>query len=212
MVQEVTKGKVFVLVARGFEEADVSAVTRILRGAGLSVRVVGLTAGPVRGAYGLSLVPDCALSEVDKELPQAAVLPGGVQATRRFSAEPRVHTLLRTVASQRGYVMAIDTAHAVLHNAGVLARREPGSGNGPGREGAGRAVPGWRGESSPLGGLEGLPTERVWVEGREGRVILGQGSDSAQEAAWRLASMLEDRDRAWLCRPLSMEDSTGLAG
>jgi len=188
MVQEVTKGKVFVLLARGFEEVDVSAVTRILRGSGLSVAVVGLTAGPVRGAYGLSLVPDCALSEVEMELPQATVLPGGTQAARRFSAEPRVHTLLRQVADQRGYVMAIDTAHAVLHSAGVLSGREPGAGNGAEQEGSERPAVGWRGKSSPLGGMEGLPSERVRVEGR---VILSQGSDSAQEAALTLASMLE---------------------
>lgn len=184
MEQKVTKGKVFVLLARGFEEVDVSAVIRILRGSGLSVAVVGLTAGPVRGAYGLSLMPDCALSEVDMELPQAAVLPGGVQATRRFSAEPRVHTLLRQVANQRGYVMAIDTSHTVLHSAGVMGEREPGSGNG-----SERPALGWRGAGSLLGGLEGLPCERVRVEGR---VILSQGSDSAQEAALVLASMLED--------------------
>jgi 4-methyl-5(b-hydroxyethyl)-thiazole monophosphate biosynthesis len=189
MEQMVMKGKIFVLVADGFEEADVSAVTRILRGAGLSVTVVGLTAGPVRGAYGLSLMPDCALSEVDTELPRAAVLPGGVQATRRFSAEPRVHTLLRQLASQRGCVMAIDTAQEVLRGAGVLGGREVGSGNGSEEERSERWHLGCLGEGSELGGMEGLPSERVRVEGR---VILSQGPGSAQEAALRLASMLGD--------------------
>jgi 4-methyl-5(b-hydroxyethyl)-thiazole monophosphate biosynthesis len=188
MEQNVAKGKVFILLARGFEEVDVSAVTRILRGSGFSVSVVGLTAGPVRGAYGLFLVADCALSEVDNELPQAAILPGGIQATRRFSAEPRVLTLLRHVAGGQGYVMAIDTARAVLHGAGVLGSGESERGNGSewGRfEGP---AAGWRGGDSPLDGLEGLPCERVRVEGR---VILSQGSDSAEEAALTLASMLE---------------------
>ena len=188
MVQKVMKGRIFVLLARGFEEVDVSSVTHILRGSGLSVAVVGLTAGPVRGAYGLSLVPDCALSEVDMELPQAVVLPGGAQATRRFSAEPRTHTLLRQVASQRGYVMAIDTAQAVLRSAGVLGGREPGSGNGSEVERSERRDPICLGEESESGRMEGLPSERVRVEGR---VILSQGSDSAEEAALTLASMLE---------------------
>jgi 4-methyl-5(b-hydroxyethyl)-thiazole monophosphate biosynthesis len=188
MEQKVIKGKVFVLLAHGFEEIDVAAVTRILRGSGLSVSVVGLTAGPVRGAYGLSLVTDCALSEVDTELAQAAILPGGIQATRRFSAEPRVHTLLRQVAEERGYVMAIDTARAVLRSAGVLGSREPVSGNGAQWGRFERSAAGWRGRDSPLDGLDGLPCERVRVEGR---VILSQGSDSAEEAALTLASMLE---------------------
>jgi putative intracellular protease/amidase len=188
MEQRVTKGKIVVLLAHGFEEVDVSAVTRILRGSGLSVSVVGLTAGPVRGAYGLSLVADCALSELDMELPQAAILPGGVQATRRFSAEPRVHTLLRQVAKGRGYVMAIDTARAVLRSAGVLGERESGAGKGPVRERFEGPAEGWRGGGSPLDRFERLPCERVRVEGR---VILSQGSDSAEEAALTLASLLE---------------------
>ena len=182
MEDRVTKGKVVVLLAHGFEEVDVSAVTRILRGSGLSVSVVGLTAGPTRGAYGLSLVADCALSEVDTELPQAAVLPGGIQATRRFTAEPRVHTLLRQVVDGRGYVMAIDTSRTVLRSAGVLGSREAARG------GFEKPAVGWQGGDSPLDGLEGLPCERVRVEGR---VILSQGSDSAEEAALTLASMLE---------------------
>jgi putative intracellular protease/amidase len=186
--QRVTKGKVVVLLAHGFEEVDVSAVTRILRGSGLSVSVVGLTAGPVRGAYGLSLVADCALSEVDTELPQAAILPGGIQATRRFNAEPRVHTLLRQVAEGRGYVMAIDTARAVLRSSGVLGSRESGRGNGAQWGGFERPAAGWRGGDFPLDGLDGLPCERVRVEGC---VILSQGSDSAEEAALTLASLLE---------------------
>ena len=188
MEDRVTKGKVVVLLAHGFEEVDVSAVTRILRGSGLSVSVVGLTAGPTRGAYGLSLVADCALSEVDTELPQAAVLPGGIQATRRFTAEPRVHTLLRQVVDGQGYVMAIDTSRRVLRSAGVLGSREVARGNGPERGRSEKPAMGWHGGDSPLEGLEGLPCERVRVEGR---VILSQGSDSAEEAALTLASLLE---------------------
>ena len=188
MEQRVTKGKVFVLLARGFEEVDVSAVTRVLRGSGLSVSVVGLTAGPVRGAYGLSLVADCGLSEVDTELPQAAILPGGIQATRRFSAEPRVHTLLRRVTEGRGYVMAIDTARAVLRSAGVLDSREATAGNGSEWGRFEEPAVGWHVADSALDGLEGLPCKRVRVEGH---VIFSQGSDAAEEAALTLASMLE---------------------
>jgi len=188
MEQRVTKGKIVVLLAHGFEEVDVSAVTRILRGSGLSVSVVGLTAGPTRGAYGLSLVADCALSEVDTELPQAAILPGGIQATRRFNAEPRVHALVRQVVEGQGYVMAIDTSRTVLRSAGVLGSRESASCNEAQRGRFERPAAGWGGGGSPLDGLEGLPCERVRVEGR---VILSQGSDAAEEAALTLASMLE---------------------
>lgn len=189
MDRMVTEGRVFVLLARGFEEVDAAAVTRILRRAGLSVAVVGLTAGPVRGAHGMSLVPDCALGDVGGELPAAAVLPGGAQAARRLNSEPRVHTLLRQVASQQGYLLAIGTAQAVLRSAGVLGRRESGSGSRSDLESSGEQAVAWRGEGSPPGGLQGLRSERVQIEGC---AIVGQGRGAAQEAARRLASILEN--------------------
>lgn len=175
MVPMVLKGKVFVLLADGFEEMDVSAVTCTLRGMGLPVAVVGLTAGPVRGAYGLSMLPDYTLSEVAAELPQAAVLPGGVLAARRFSAEPRVHALLRKVADHNGYVMAIDTARTVLCDVGVLSGAELGQSDGQAQGRIGRREVG------------GQPSERVLVKGH---VIVSQDSGAAEEAAWTLASML----------------------
>lgn len=116
------KDGVYVMLAPGFEETDVSTVTRTLRRSGFLVAVVGLTAGPLRGAYGLSLASDGALSEVEKESPRAVVLPGGVQASRKLGADPRVHGLLRRVVGQGGYVVAIDNAYTVLRSAGVLYR------------------------------------------------------------------------------------------
>ena len=179
-MQRAMNRKVFVLVAPGFEEADVSTVTRTLRRVGLSVAVVGLTAGPVRGAYGLSLVPDLTLSEVEVERPHAVVLPGGVQGTRRFNADPRVHKLLRRAVGQGGYVLAIDTAYTVLCSAGAVGRGEPGPGNGAGEETGERPVLGWQSET--------VLSERVSVKGL---VIFGQDSGAAQEAALTLASLLE---------------------
>lgn len=171
------------MLAPGFEEADVSTVTRSLRRSGFSVAIVGLTAGPIRGAYGLSLASDRALSEVEMEPPQAVVLPGGVQASRQLSADPRVHLLLRRVVGRGGYVVALDSAYTVLRSAGVLHSDEPQSGNG-------------------LGGEPGAGPAHVWPSGTplqapgrvvvDGQVIFGRDSDSAQEAALTLASLLGD--------------------
>ena len=175
IVLRVIAKEVFVLVAPGFEEADVSTVTRTLRRTGVSVAVVGLTASPVPGAYGLSLAPDWALSEVETEQPKAVILPGSIQAARKLNADPRVHVLLRRVTDGGGYVMAIDTAYAVLRSAGLL------SNGGASREEAAR---GWiRARYN-----EGLPSGRVLVEGQ---VIWGRDSEAAQEAALTLVSLLE---------------------
>jgi hypothetical protein len=113
-MQRSKKGQVSILIAPGFEEADVSAMTRTLRRSGLPVAVVGLAAGPIRGNYGLVLKPDVILSETEPEFLSAVVLPGGIQGARRLNAEPRVHALLCQVISQGGYVMALEAAYTVL--------------------------------------------------------------------------------------------------
>lgn len=57
------------------DETDVSRATRALRRTGWPAAVVGLRADTVMGTYGLSLAPDCPLSEVETEVPRAVVLP-----------------------------------------------------------------------------------------------------------------------------------------
>jgi 4-methyl-5(b-hydroxyethyl)-thiazole monophosphate biosynthesis len=171
------------MLAPGFEEADVSTVARSLRRSGFSVAVVGLTAGPIRGAYGLSLASDLALSEVEMESPQAVVLPGGVQASRQLGADPRVHHLLRRVVGRGGYVVALDTAYTVLRSAWVLHSDGSQSGNGSmGDPGAGPAHA-WS---------DGIPLQAPGRVVVDGQVIFGRDSDSAQEAALTLASLLGD--------------------
>lgn len=166
---------VYVLLAPGFEEADVSTVTRTLRRSGFRVAVVGLTAGPVRGAYGLSLAPDWTLSEVETDLPRAIVLPGAIQAARQLNADPRVHSLLRRIADHGGYVLALNAAYTVLCSAGLVA-----NGDASGQDTSRAPVPGWRGEA--------VLSERVRVEGS---VIYGRDSGAAQEAALTLVSLIE---------------------
>jgi len=180
----VAKDSVYVMLAPGFEEEDVSTVTRSLRRSGYSVAVVGLAAGPVRGAYGLSLASDQALSEVEMECPRAIVLPGGVQASRQLSADPRVHCLLRRVVSGGGYVVALESAYTVLRSAGVLQSNGSQQCNGfVGEPGAGPV---------PVTPDSVLPEDsgRVVVDGP---AIIGRVPGTAQEAAFTLVWLLEQR-------------------
>lgn len=146
-------------------------VARTLRRASLPVVLVGLTAGPLRGCYGVSLAPDKTLSEVQAEDAAAVVLPGGSQAARQLNADPRVHSLLRRVMEQGGYLLALDAGYTVLHTAGVLNPSEKTLVIGAGTPGWGDAAAG-----------------RVVVEGQ---VIFGRDLGVAQESALTLAALLE---------------------
>jgi 4-methyl-5(b-hydroxyethyl)-thiazole monophosphate biosynthesis len=125
-------------------------------------------AGPVRGANGLSLLPDSTLSEAAENQPLAVVLPGGLQGSKHLSADPRVHALLRQVALEGGYVAALDSAYTVLRSAGLL-------------------------DDPTLGSLsraeEGLLSSRRVVV--EGATIFGRDSGTAQEIALTLVAALQ---------------------
>jgi putative intracellular protease/amidase len=162
------RGPVLVLLAGGFEEKDVVTVTRTLRRAGLPVKLVGLTAGLVRGAYGLSLLPDATLSEVDAEQPQAIVVPGGLHSSHHLRADPRVHALLGRVVTQGSYVVALASADSVLHQAGVWPERPEPATEGQHRD------------------LSMIDQVRI-----EGPIMYGPQSGLAQEIARTLASLLQ---------------------
>jgi 4-methyl-5(b-hydroxyethyl)-thiazole monophosphate biosynthesis len=102
--------QVLVLLAPGFEEADGVAVIHALRQAGLAVAAVGLTANPVRGAFGMVLSPDLPISNVDVVPVRAVVLPGGAPGARLLQAEPRVQDLLEGILDQGGCLVALGAA------------------------------------------------------------------------------------------------------
>lgn len=80
------------------------SVISILRQAGLCVKSMGMTSGLVSGSYGISLMPDLTLSDLNN-LAQttkfsAVILPESKQCLARLETDPRLHNFLRQVWSQ----------------------------------------------------------------------------------------------------------------
>ena len=66
-----------VLFADGSEELEAVTVVNILRRAGISVTLAGLSAGALRGSRGVSILPDTTLDAVLHDSFDMIVLPGG---------------------------------------------------------------------------------------------------------------------------------------
>ena len=165
-------GKVLVPLAGGFEEIEAVTIIDVLRRAGLTVEVAGLASGPVTGAHGITLRPDCTLDQVDASALAMIVLPGGQPGTDNLKSDGRVLSLVRELeASGRG-VAAICAAPLVLAAAGVLAGREATS------------YPGVRKE---LRGARVLDVPRVV---RSDNVWTSQGPGTALEFSLALVSEL----------------------
>jgi 4-methyl-5(b-hydroxyethyl)-thiazole monophosphate biosynthesis len=170
------KGPILILLAPGFEETDVTITTGTLRGAGFPVALVGLVAGPIRGAYGLLIAPDKTLSDVEADRPQAIVLPGGSEGVHQLNADPRVHALLCRTADEGGYLLVIDTAYTVLVQCGLLP---------------------WHGQIPPLApGVEWpgtmCPSQCIWIDGR---IIICRNSTACREATLTMVASLEQAGR-----------------
>jgi 4-methyl-5(b-hydroxyethyl)-thiazole monophosphate biosynthesis len=109
-----------ILFADGSEELEAITVVNILRRAGVSVTLAGLTAGALRGSRGTLLVPDATLDEALAHSYDMVVLPGGQPGTNNLKADARVLKLVQQMAQQGKYVTAICAAPSVLATAGLL--------------------------------------------------------------------------------------------
>lgn len=111
---------VLVLFADGSEELEAITIVNILRRAGISVTLAGLTAGSLRGSRGVILQPDCTLDEVQHKDFEMIVLPGGQPGTNHLKADVRVLELVKRMEQHGRFVAAICAAPSVLASAGLL--------------------------------------------------------------------------------------------
>jgi len=109
-----------ILFADGSEELEAVTVVNILRRAGITVTLAGLTAGALRGSRGTMLMPDTTLDAVLHDSFDMVVLPGGQPGTKHLQADARVLKLVQQMSAQEKYVSAICAAPSVLAAAGLL--------------------------------------------------------------------------------------------
>ncbi len=111
---------VLIPLAQGCEELEAVTIIDLLRRAGITVVTAGLDNGAVRGSRGTVLIPDTTLDQALHQAFDMVALPGGQPGANNLNADARIHTLLKTMATQGKYITAICAAPLVLANAGML--------------------------------------------------------------------------------------------
>ncbi len=111
---------VLVPLATGFEDLEAITITDLLRRAQIEVVTAGLTAGPIRGSRGTTVVPDTTLDDALKRNFDMVVLPGGQPGATHLEQDSRIRGLLQKMAQQGQYTAAICAAPKVLATAGLL--------------------------------------------------------------------------------------------
>jgi 4-methyl-5(b-hydroxyethyl)-thiazole monophosphate biosynthesis len=165
-----------VLFAEGSEELEAVTVVNILRRAGVTVTLAGLSDGALKGSRGITLQPDTTLDAVMNEDFDMLVLPGGMPGTRHLQADARVIKLAQDMAKHGKYVTAICAAPMVLATAGLLA--------------------GKRATCYPTC-LDDFPGVQLQTEAvvEDGKLITSRGPGTAMDFALALAERLAGKAR-----------------
>ncbi len=111
---------VLVPLAPGCEELEAVTIIDLLVRAGVEVTTAGLQSGPVTASRGVVIVPQTDLDHAMQRDYDMVVLPGGLPGATNLDTDPRVHTLLKKMATADKYIAAICAAPRVLGNAGLL--------------------------------------------------------------------------------------------
>ena len=112
---------VVVFLADGFEEIEALTPVDILRRAGVTVTLAGVTGMEVTGSHGITVKTDLAAEDVGPAQLDAMVLPGGLPGTHNLEASPAVQHCIESCVKEGKLVAAICAAPSILAHKGLLA-------------------------------------------------------------------------------------------
>ncbi len=169
------------VLAEGFEEIEAIAPIDLLTRSGVPVTVAGLIDGPVKSAYGITVLPVTTVAEQVGSLYDAIIFPGGRKNAASLAADPHVLALARAHHESGRLVAAICAApsHVLAEGARILSgRRATGDPSFSDRLEAAGAI---------------VTNELVTVDGN---VITGMGPGAAMLFALAITEYLVGRDVA----------------
>lgn len=114
-----------VFLAEGFEEIEATTTIDLLRRAGITVSTVSVgSTQTVKGAHGIPVVADTTLADIDPQLADAYILPGGLPGVTNLSAEGDLKDLLLKAYESGKLLAAICAAPSILGELGLLEGKE----------------------------------------------------------------------------------------
>lgn len=111
---------VYVLMADGFEELEMTAPVDMLRRAGIQTALVGVTGTSAVSARKITVKADLSLSQLELDKAEAIFLPGGGLGVENLSASKAVREILLKAAEKGVVLAAICAAPSLLGKLGLL--------------------------------------------------------------------------------------------
>ena len=111
---------IYMFLANGFEETEAIGCLDVLRRAELNVKTVGVGGKEITGSHGVTVVTDMDINDVDMEVAEGVILPGGMPGTLNLQADERVINAVEFCADNGRLVAAICAAPMILGELGIL--------------------------------------------------------------------------------------------
>jgi 4-methyl-5(b-hydroxyethyl)-thiazole monophosphate biosynthesis len=110
-------------LANGFEEIEAVTIIDLLRRAGITVTVAGVTGMRVTGSHGIEIACNATIEDCDFGAADALVLPGGMPGSRTLRESAAVRAALMHMDGRKQLVAAVCAAPTVLEACGILHGR-----------------------------------------------------------------------------------------
>ncbi len=116
--------KIAVHLAEGFEEIEAVNIIDVLRRADLNVTVVSVTEKlDVKGSHGIKIIADQLFDEINYELIDMIILPGGMPGSARLNEHLGLREQILNFNENKKLLGAICAAPLVFGNLGILKNR-----------------------------------------------------------------------------------------
>lgn len=169
---------IYVFLANGFEETEAIAPIDCMRRCGLEVVTVGIGDNIITSSHGITLVTDCADSQlVFSDDIEMIVLPGGMPGTINLEKSEVVQKAIDYCVMNDKYVAAICAAPSILGHKGLLK---------------GHKAVCYEGFEDQLEGAE-ITKDNVCVSGK---FITSRGMGTAVEFGLKLVEILKSAERS----------------
>ena len=111
---------VYVFLADGFEEIEAIFPIDILRRGKVAVKTVGVGNEYIKGAHNITFKTDIRETDIDLNLLEAIILPGGMPGTKNLKNSKAVKKAIEFASLNNRLISAICAAPSVLGEMGLL--------------------------------------------------------------------------------------------
>lgn len=168
---------VYIILGKGFEEAEAIVPCDMLRRAGVDVRFAGVGGREIVGGHGITVCADCVAEETDLTAAEMIVLPGGLGGVNSILGSETVLNAMKTVYDNGGYAAAICAGPTVLAKLGITD---------------GKRVTCYPGCEANMGNAKPCGEAAVI----DGRVVTGKAPGTAYDFALALIEVLRGKEAA----------------